>query len=101
MGGADAAREAMDDGLQAVFDGLPRDLRRRMTAFAADQGGRKVKLPVNLRAKQRKAIHLWAEMHRLGHQSFGYRGKRRLHLVAGDGADGGDHAVEDWSPDGA
>jgi len=94
--GADAAREAMDEGLQTAFDGLPADLRGRMQAFAADPHGRKVKLPVNLRAKQRKAIHLWAEMQGLGHQSFGYRGKRRLHLMSEDHAAGGEHSDEDW-----
>merc|ERR1712080_15918 len=50
--------------------------------FAAEKrAGRRVKLPLPLSAKQRKAIHLWAEMNDLEHKSFGYRGRRRLHLM--------------------
>jgi len=94
--GRDAAREAMDSGLQSTLDALPVDLRGRMNSFAADQvSGRRVKLPLNLKAKQRKAIHLWAEMQGLEHQSFGYRGGRRLHLIVpGDRAEGDDD--EEW-----
>jgi len=80
--GANAARDAMDTGLQAALDGLAADLLRRMEAFADDRvAGLRVKLPLNLKAKQRKAVHLWAEMHGLEHKSFGYRGRRRLHLT--------------------
>mmetsp|Transcript_80865 Transcript_80865/g.143201 ORF Transcript_80865/g.143201 Transcript_80865/m.143201 type:complete len:1486 (+) Transcript_80865:71-4528(+) len=97
--GAEAASAAMDAGLQAAFDGLPADLRRRMSAFVADRaGGRKVKLPWTLKAKQRKALHLWAEMQGLEHRSFGYRGKRRLHLTV-PSVDGEEHdgeEEEDW-----
>jgi len=94
--GRDAAREAMDSGLQSTLDALPVDLMGRMNSFAADQvSGRRVKLPLNLKAKQRKAIHLWAEMQGLEHQSFGYRGGRRLHLIVpGDRAEGDDD--EEW-----
>jgi len=33
-----------------------------------------------LKAKQRKAVHLWAEARGLGHRSFGWASRRRLHL---------------------
>jgi len=101
--GADAARAAMDAGLQGALDGLPAELRRRMDMFAADQpAGRRVKLPLNLKSKQRKAVHLWAEMHGLEHKSFGYRGRRRLHLIAPGFAAGDNTEVEadgdfDWA----
>jgi len=76
----------MDEGLQAALDSLDADVRRRMDTFAADKRpGSRMKLPVSLRAKQRKAAHVWAEGQGLEHKSFGYRGRRRLHLsVAGD-----------------
>jgi len=91
--GANAARDAMDSGLQTALEGLPADLRRRMEGFAVDRvAGRRVKLPWQLKAKQRKAVHLWAEMHGLEHKSFGYRGRRRLHLTVP-----GSHGAEDDS----
>jgi len=78
---ADAARKAMDEGLQAAFDDLDAELRRRMDMFATDsRPGSRMKLPVSVSAKQRKAVHLWAETVGLQHKSFGYRGRRRLHL---------------------
>merc|ERR1719284_2162232 len=55
--GAAAARAAMDAGLQSTLDALPAELRSRMDAFATEQvAGRRVKLPLNLKAKQRKAL---------------------------------------------
>merc|ERR1712151_229836 len=95
--GVQEARAAMDVGLQATLDELPADLRRRMDAFISDRvSGRRVKLPWTLKAKQRKAVHVWAEMHGLEHRSFGYRGKRRLHLIV-PGTDAGDvREEEDW-----
>lgn len=80
---AEAARAAMDEGLQTALDSISGEVRQRMDAFASDAvPGNRLKLPLNLTAKQRKAIHLWAEMEGLSHKSFGYRGRRRLHLSA-------------------
>lgn len=94
--GAEMAEAAMDDGLKATLASLPPDLRQRMETFASEAtSGSRVKMPWTLKAKQRKALHLWAEMHGLEHQSFGYRGKRRLHLIV-PGACNGDTAEEDW-----
>ncbi|CAK0817473.1 unnamed protein product [Prorocentrum cordatum] len=88
--GAEAARAAMDPGLQAALDGLEHGLRERLRAFAERASpGQRVKLPLELRAVQRKAVHLWAEAHGLGHRSFGYRGRRRLHLTAPGSAEAG------------
>jgi len=98
--GVEEARAAMDVGLQTALDELPAELRRRLDALIADHASaRRVKLPWTLKAKQRKAIHVWAEMHGLEHRSFGYRGKRRLHLIApsADGEDGFEE--EDWEGD--
>jgi hypothetical protein len=90
---AQVARAAMDAGLQVSLDGLPSDLRRRMDLFAADQrAGARVKLPLGLTAMQRKAVHLWAEMQGLEHKSFGYRGRRRLHLAVSGRRDDGEDA---------
>jgi len=91
------ATNAMDAGLQTTLDELPVELRRRMDALTTNRvGARRVKLPWTLKAKQRKAVHLWAEMHGLEHRSFGYRGKRRLHLIV-PSADGEDLCEEeDW-----
>lgn len=94
--GATEALAAMDEGLQAALDSLPTELRRRMDAFAQEAiSGHRVKLPWTLKAKQRKALHLWAEMHGLEHKSFGYRGKRRLHLIVPGTCDA-EQAEEDW-----
>jgi len=79
--GREAAQAAMDTGLEEALDSLPQELRTRMDTFAEmRRPGSRVKLPLDLRAKQRKAVHLWAETHGLEHRSFGYRGRRRLHL---------------------
>jgi len=103
--GAEAARAAMDPGLQAALDGLDRGLWRRLEVFAEQaRPGQRVKLPLELRGMQRKAVHLWAETRGLGHRSFGYRGRRRLHLTApgpvetggADGAAGAGAAEFDW-----
>jgi len=93
--GAEAARAAMDAGLQTALDSISVEVRRRMDAFAADaRAGSKLKLPLNLSAKQRKAAHLWAEIEGLSHKSFGYRGRRRLHLSIPMGEDALGDAVE-------
>lgn len=95
-----AAREKMDAGLQAAFDDIPQETRRSMEQFADNhRAGAKLKLPHTLSAKQRKAVHLWAEMQRCEHLSFGYRGRRRLWLSIGDiTADEAAPAGEDaWS----
>jgi len=96
---ANAARETMDEGLREALDGLDAELRRRMDVFAADRRpGSRMKLPTSVSAKQRKAVHLWAEAAGLEHRSFGYRGRRRLHLsIAGtaSGAEGADEAVDE------
>jgi hypothetical protein len=86
---ASAARGKMDAGLQQAFDGLSEDVRKGIESFAANQRqNSRMKLPLDLTAKERKALHLWAEMNRVEHQSFGYRGRRRLHLSVGDVAAG-------------
>jgi len=84
-GGSAAAAEAMgaamDAGLLAAFEALPQDVRGQMDAFvAAGAPGSRLKLQASLSAKQRKAVHLWAEERGVQHRSFGYRGRRRLHL---------------------
>lgn len=79
--GREAAEAAMDADLQETLDKVDQEVRRRVTAFAElRNAGSRMKLPLDLRAKQRKALHLWAETQGLGHRSFGYRGRRRLHL---------------------
>lgn len=79
----------MDDGLEEALDSLPQELRTRMDTFSEmRRPGSRVKLPLDLRAKQRKAVHLWAEMQGLEHRSFGYRGRRRLHLSFPPAAEG-------------
>merc|ERR1740138_105944 len=104
----------MDTGLQQALDGLPEEVRKSMDRFATSQApNSRMKLPLSLSAKDRKAVHLWAEMNRVEHLSFGYRGRRRLHLSVGevpadstphdgdDDEDGDDSAEdcenEDWS----
>jgi hypothetical protein len=93
---AATAQRKNDEGLQAAFDDIPSETRNTMARFAANQNaGQRMKLPLTLSAKQRKAVHLWAEMNRCEHQSFGYRGRRRLHLsIGGDPGqegEGGDY----------
>eukprot|EP00405_Crypthecodinium_cohnii_P008665 CAMPEP_0206427416 /NCGR_PEP_ID=MMETSP0324_2-20121206/5023_1 /ASSEMBLY_ACC=CAM_ASM_000836 /TAXON_ID=2866 /ORGANISM="Crypthecodinium cohnii, Strain Seligo" /LENGTH=1420 /DNA_ID=CAMNT_0053892683 /DNA_START=234 /DNA_END=4496 /DNA_ORIENTATION=+ len=79
--GREAAEAAMDDDLMRTYQALDTDLKRRLTGFAELQrNGMRLKLPLALRAKQRKALHLWAEQQGLFHRSFGYRGRRRLHV---------------------
>jgi hypothetical protein len=75
----------MDAGLLAAFEGLPENLRENMRRFVeASEAGSRLKLPPFLRAKQRKAVHLWAEAQGVVHRSFGWASRRRLHLsVAG------------------
>mmetsp|Transcript_145095 Transcript_145095/g.404247 ORF Transcript_145095/g.404247 Transcript_145095/m.404247 type:complete len:1306 (-) Transcript_145095:182-4099(-) len=97
---AEAARAAMDAGLQAALDGLSAELRRHMDTFLENQRpGSKMKLPLGLKAKQRKAVHLWAEMQGLEHRSFGYRGRRRLHLSVSGSREDAEGAIDyaDWS----
>jgi hypothetical protein len=81
---ATAAQRKMDRGLQTAFDEISPEIRRSMDQFSVNQrAGAKLKLSSNLSAKQRKAVHLWAEMNRCEHLSFGYRGRRRLWLSVG------------------
>jgi hypothetical protein len=81
----------MDAGLLAAFDALPENLRESMQRFVeACEAGSRLKLPAFLKAKQRKAVHLWAEAQGLGHRSLGWASRRRLHLsVAGTRSNAG------------
>merc|ERR1712224_952653 len=90
------APSVMDAGLLAAFEGLPQNLRDSMDRFAeASETGSRFKLPAFLKAKQRKAVHLWAEARGLGHRSFGWANRRRLHItVAGTRSDGTAQAAE-------
>merc|ERR1719215_1837272 len=86
--GGRARPAPMDSGLREALGGLDAELRRRMDTFVADRrAGSRLKLPQDLRALPHKAVHVWAEVQGVHHQSFGYRGRRRLHLSF-DGADG-------------
>lgn len=81
----------LDEGLQAAFDSLAADLRDRVVAFAQEhRAGSRLKLPTGLTARQRKALHLWAEANGLHHKSFGWAKKRRLHLAVGGDMEAGD-----------
>merc|ERR1712226_273543 len=96
------ARSRLDGGLQAALEDIPAETRRSMEQFAENQrAGSRMKLPLTLSAKRRKAVHLWAEMHRCEHLSFGYRGRRRLHLTVGSAPTGddspGDGGEDAWS----
>merc|ERR1711881_569566 len=86
----------MDAGLLSAFEGLPENLRQSMVGFVeAAEPGSRLKLPTFLRPKQRKAVHLWAEARSLGHRSFGWASRRRLHLsFAGARIDGSVHGAE-------
>merc|ERR1711937_750835 len=76
-----APAPVMDAGLIRAFDGLPEDLRQSMERFAEmSEAGSRLKLPPFVTPKQRKAVHLWAEARALGHRSFGWASRRRLHL---------------------
>eukprot|EP00928_Gymnodinium_smaydae_P023567 TRINITY_DN19400_c0_g1_i2.p1 TRINITY_DN19400_c0_g1~~TRINITY_DN19400_c0_g1_i2.p1 ORF type:complete len:802 (+),score=110.22 TRINITY_DN19400_c0_g1_i2:216-2621(+) len=90
-----AVRE-LDAGLQSAFNGLPAELRRRLDSFAAGLGSERVKLPTTLRAKQRKAVHVWATIHGLESKSFGNRQGRRLNLWRKASEVRGEEA-EDWN----
>merc|ERR1719217_2068339 len=71
------------------------------------EAGSRFKLPPSVTAKQRKAVHLWAEERGLEHRSFGWSSRRRLHLsipgvrngaVAGSGEVPADQDAEfDWN----
>jgi len=93
---AAVARGRMDAGLQQAFDGLAEDVRRSVEQFAANQrANSRMKLPLDLTAKERKSVHLWAEMNRVEHKSFGYRGRRRLHLSVGNVTAGEEDSVRE------
>jgi len=101
-GRAAAAQAKMDAGLEAALANVPEEDRRRMERFAADQrANSRMKLPLALSAKERKAIHLWADMNRVQHRSFGYRGRRRLWLFVGDAPAGGESAHREDGEEGS
>jgi hypothetical protein len=83
------APATMDDDLLATFNGLSEELKRSMERFIETwESGSRLKLPSYMKAKQRKALHLWAEQRGLEHRSFGWASRRRLHLtVPGDRAE--------------
>merc|ERR1712070_521537 len=59
---AESAPVVMDDDLIATFNGISEELRQSMERFVETwEPGSRLKLPAYLRAKQRKALHLWAE----------------------------------------
>eukprot|EP00746_Dinoflagellata_sp_MGD_P163177 gnl/MRDRNA2_/MRDRNA2_91080_c0_seq1.p1 gnl/MRDRNA2_/MRDRNA2_91080_c0~~gnl/MRDRNA2_/MRDRNA2_91080_c0_seq1.p1 ORF type:complete len:1351 (-),score=292.33 gnl/MRDRNA2_/MRDRNA2_91080_c0_seq1:286-4338(-) len=73
---------AMDDDLVATFNGISEEWRRSMERFTETwEPGSRLKLPSYFKAKQRKALHLWAEQRGLEHRSFGWAARRRLHLT--------------------
>merc|ERR1711977_668058 len=72
----------MDDDLIATFNGISEECRQNMERFTETrEPGSRLKLPAYLKAKQRKAVHLWAEQRGLEHRSFGWASRRRLHLT--------------------